>query len=167
MPNPCTVCISSHRRAVDSALGAGTAARQIAKKFPPLGERAIQRHRVAHLSPAVVSVVAQREERGAVRIVDRLEALVTRVERQIDQAESTGSTSQMLAASREVRAGLELLARLTGELDEKPVTTVNVLASPEITGIISALLRALEPFPQAKIAAAAALNVIDVEVIAS
>jgi len=40
---------------------------------------------------------------------------------------------------------------------------VNVLASPEITGIISALLTALAPYPQAKIAAAAALNVIDVE----
>ena len=69
----------------------------------------------------------------------------------------------MLAAAREVRAGLELLARLTGELDEKPVTTVNVLASPELAGIITTMLRALEPYPQAKIAAAAALNVIDVE----
>jgi len=128
-----------------------------------LGERAIQRHRVAHLSPAVVSVLAQREERGAVRIVDRLEVLVTKVSALVDQAESSGASGVMLAAAREVRAGLELLARLTGELDEKPVTTVNVLASPEITGIISALLTALAPYPQAKIAAAAALNVIDVE----
>jgi len=163
VPNPCTVCKSSHLRAVDNALGAGTAARQIAKKYPPLGERAIQRHRVAHLSPAVVSVLAQREERGAVRIVDRLEALVTKVSALVDQAESTGASGVMLAAAREVRAGLELLARLTGELDEKPVTTINLLSSPEIQNLTVVLLKALAPYPEARIAAAEALDVIDVE----
>jgi len=163
VPNPCTICTSRHRQAVDNALGAGTAARQIAKKYPPLGERAIQRHRVAHLSPAVVSVLAQREERGAVKIVDRLEALVTKVSALVDLAEASGSTGQMLAAARETRAGLELLARLTGELDEKPVTTINLLSTPEIQNLTVVLLKALAPYPEARIAAAEALDVIDLE----
>jgi len=163
MGRDCTICSSAQRQAVDDALGAGKPARQIAQTFPPLGERAIQRHRVAHLSPAIVSVLAQREERGAVKIVDRLEALVTKVSALVDQAEGSGASGVMLAAAREVRAGLELLARLTGELDEKPVTTINLLSSPEIQNITVVLLRALAPFPEARIAAANALDVIDME----
>jgi len=98
-----------------------------------------------------------------VRIVDRLEALVTKVSALVDQAESTGASGVMLAAAREVRAGLELLARLTGELDEKPVTTINLLSSPEIQNLTVVLLKALAPYPEARIAAAEALDVIDVE----
>jgi len=111
----------------------------------------------------VVSVLAQREERGAVKIVDRLEALVTKVSALVDLAEASGSTGQMLAAARETRAGLELLARLTGELDEKPVTTINLLSTPEIQNLTVVLLKALAPYPEARIAAAEALDVIDLE----
>jgi hypothetical protein len=161
MGRSCSVCASPQREDVDRALGKGTPARQIGQTYQ-LGERAVQRHRVAHLSPAIVAVMA--EERSAVRIVDRLESLVQKVSALVERAESTGASGVMLAAAREVRAGLELLARLTGELDERPQTTVNVLASPEITRMISVLLKALEPYPQAKIAAAEALDVIDLEV---
>lgn len=160
---PCSVCASGHRKAVDNALAAGKPARQIGKTFH-LGERAVQRHRVAHLSPAVVAVMASREERGAVRIVDRLESLLEKVSALVERAEAEGSASMMLAAAREVRAGLELLARLTGELDERPTTTVNLLASAEVGQLVTVLLRALAPFPEARIAAADALDGVAVEV---
>ena len=162
MARACTVCASAQRQAVDAALGAGTPARQIGKTYG-LGERAVQRHRVAHLSPAVVSVMATREERGAVRIVDRLENLIAKVSGLVDRAEKEGSTGMMLAAAREVRGGLELLARLTGELDERPTTTINLLSSPEVTMLFGVMDRSLTPWPAAKIALAAALNDAGVE----
>ena len=160
MGRSCSVCESPHREAVDHDLGAGKPAHQIGKTFN-LGERAVQRHRVAHLSPAITKVLT--EERSATRIVDRVEALLQKVGRLVDQAESTGSAGVMLSACRELRAGLELLARLSGELDERPTTTINLLSSPEIQNLTVVLLKGLAPFPEARIAAAEALDVIDVE----
>jgi hypothetical protein len=70
----------------------------------------------------------------------------------------------MLAAARELRACWELQAKLTGELTERPTTVVNVLASPEIQNLTVVLLKALAPYPEARIAAADALMAADVEV---
>ncbi|HUY09700.1 MAG TPA: hypothetical protein VMW80_09680 [Candidatus Dormibacteraeota bacterium] len=67
-----------------------------------------------------------------------------------------------LAAMREYRASIETLAKLTGAIDERPTVSVNVLAIPEITHMISVLLAALQPYPEAKIAAADALNAVSV-----
>lgn len=163
MARPCTVCQSPNLVQIDSALVAGRSQEFISAEYGP-GEAAIQRHRVSHLSPALVAIVARREERRSVKLVDRLDAVVTSVEHLVHQAEADGSSAQMLAAAREFRSGVELLARLTGELDERPtIQVVNVLSSPEVAAMASALLSALAPYPEARIAAAAVLDVEEVE----
>lgn len=99
------------------------------------------------------------------KLVDRLDRVVAKVEALIETAEEDGKPSQMLAAAREFRSGVELLARLTGELDERPqMVTVNVLSSPEVAQMLGALMVALAPYPEARIAAA---EVLDVEEVAS
>ena len=82
-----------------------------------------------------------------------------RIRNLIAACEATGSAGPLTAAAREFRSSLELLAKLTGELDERPTTVVNVLSSPEVAGLITALLGALAPFPDARVAAAAVLDV--------
>jgi O-succinylbenzoate synthase len=150
----CSVCASPSREAVDRQLGAGRPAHAIGKEFA-LGERAVQRHRANHLSAAIAQVMTQSV--GATRIVDRLEALVEKVSRLVDQAEASGSNGIMLAACREVRSGLELLARLSGELDERPTTVVNLLSSPEVQQLFVVMDSSLSPWPEAKLALAAGL----------
>ncbi len=162
MGRSCTVCASPARRAIDAALGRGVPAREIARTHK-VGERAVQRHKVAHLSRAMVAVSLERERGGAVSILDRLERLLARVEAVAGAAERDGATAQFLAAARELRSGLEFAARLTGELDERPSVSVNILASAEVQQLVAVLLAALGPYPEARIAAASALSVIDVE----
>ena len=158
MARPCTVCASPNLAAVDEALVAGRSQQSIEAEFG-VSEYAVQRHRKVHLSPALVAVAARREERRAVKLVDRLDLVVAKVETLIGTAEADGNPTQMLAAAREFRSGIELIARLTGELDERPqLVTVNVLASAEVTDLLRVLMSALEPFPEARIAAAAALD---------
>jgi hypothetical protein len=158
MSRPCSVCQSPAVAKIDEALVAGRSQESISAEYGP-GEAAIQRHRKAHLSPALVAVAARREERRSVKLVDRLDAVVAKVEALIESAEEDGNPTQMLAAAREFRSGIELIARLTGELDERPqLVTVNVLASAEVTDLLRMLMSALEPFPEARIAAAAALD---------
>ena len=50
---------------------------------------------------------------------------------------------------------IELLAKLTGELDDKP--EVNIVLSPQWLTIRGAILEALEPFPEARVAVGARL----------
>lgn len=111
----------------------------------------------------MVAVSLERERGGAVSILDRLERLLARVEAVAGAAERDGATAQFLAAARELRSGLEFAARLTGELDERPSVSVNILASAEVQQLVAVLLAALGPYPEARIAAASALSVIDVE----
>jgi hypothetical protein len=54
---------------------------------------------------------------------------------------------------------VELLAKLSGELDERPqVNILNVAASPEWLATQAAMLQALAPFPEARLAVAGALQ---------
>jgi len=165
MARSCTVCISSDLVAIDKALVAGLSQAAISAKFK-VGEAAIQRHRKSHLSPALVAVKTRRDSLRATGNVNRLEGGVDLVEEQLYAAAEAGDSSLVLKTFREYRSGLELLARLTGELDERPTTTttINVLASPEVAQLATALMIALAPYPQARIAAAA---VLDVEEVAS
>lgn len=122
----------------------------------------MQRHRVAHLSPALIAIQQQRERRRGVKLTDRLEAVLLKVENLIELAEADKQPAMMLSAAKEFRSGVELIARLSGELDERPQIVVNLAASPELAAIISLLMSALAPYPDARIAAA---QVLDVEAI--
>jgi hypothetical protein len=62
-----------------------------------------------------------------------------------------------LAAIRELRGLVELIARLTGELDDRPVATVNIVASAEWIEVRTALYEALRPYPEAAAAVVGAL----------
>ena len=154
------MCAHPSRKAIDMALGKGSAAREIARTHK-VGERAVQRHKIAHLSRALVAVTLERQRGGAVSILDRLERLLAKVEVALETAERDGATAQFLAAAQRLQAGLEFAAKLTGELDERPSVTVNLLSSSEVQGLVGVLLRALEPFPDARIAAASALQIVD------
>lgn len=151
----CTVCRHEDREAIDGALASGQPYRSLAERYD-LTKDALARHRRAHLSPAIKATQAEREAKGAATAADRVEALYLRAERVLEAAEDAGAASVSLQAIRELRQCVELLARITGELDERPVT-VNVLTSPEWLQIRGVLLSALEPHPEARAEVAGAL----------
>jgi hypothetical protein len=161
----CTVCESPDRVAIDEGLVGGRSALSLASTYG-LGARAIGRHKSVHLSRALAAIEAKRqgtEERRAENLTDRLESLIRKIEDLVETSHAAGAAGQMLAAARELRACWELQAKLTGELPDRPAVVVNMLASPEVTLLVTTLLRALAPYPEARIAAAAALDTIDVE----
>ena len=114
-----------------------------------------------------MAITAQREAAGAETLLGRVEGLIRRAEAFLAAAEITGQVAQGLSAIREIRALLELLGKASGELKPDGVNvslgSINVLASPEITKYTTELLRALAPFPEARIAAGAALRRLDME----
>jgi hypothetical protein len=162
MARSCTVCVHPEKVAIDKAIVAGKSRAEISTTYK-VGDSAVKRHREAnHVSKALIAVQARREERGAATVLDQINQLVDKVRVFIDRAEASGDDALTLKGIGELRSTLTLLARLTGELDERPTTTINVLASPEVAQLATALMIALAPYPQARIAAAAALDVEEV-----
>jgi hypothetical protein len=71
-------------------------------------------------------------------------------------AEASEQHRTALSAIREARSNLELLAKLLGELDERPA--VNVVLSPEWLELRAVVVGALEPHPDARGAVLRALG---------
>lgn len=160
MALPCSSCHHPDRAAIDAALVLGQESlRSLARRYG-MDRASLARHRQQHVSPALARVATDREEAGPASALDRVQQLYDRARRVLDAAEEDGKASLTLAAIRELRQCAELLARLTHELDERPQVTVNVLASPEVQGILVAILDALRPYPEARRAAGAAVDAL-------
>jgi len=100
-----------------------------------------------------------REVEEAARADDLLEQvrhLQTRALDILDRAEETGDLRTALAAIAQARGNLELLGKLAGELDERPV--VNLHVSPEWLELRAVIVGALEPHPAAHRAVLRALE---------
>lgn len=72
------------------------------------------------------------------------------------EAEGAKDVRGAVVACREVRECISLLAELAGKLDKSP--KVNVLVMPEWVGLRATILQALEPYPEARLRLARALD---------
>src|SRR5687768_15051314 len=128
MPRVCTVCTHGERAAIDSALVAGEVFRTIAHRFA-LSEDALKRHKREHLPARMAKAQEAAEVAQAGTLLDEAKALRSKAYSLLLSAERAGDLRTALAGVREARCCLELLAKLVGELDERP--QVNLLVAPE------------------------------------
>ena len=155
MPRTCTICRRRDEPAINLALLAGEPFRSIAERTG-VSKSALVRHRIK----CVPRDLAQARLSKKVAQSDLLLADVCRLQRRansiLSKAEMSGDLRTALAAIRELRGTIELLARVTGELQE--TTQVNVLVSPEYLELRTLILRTLAPYPEARMAIASALR---------
>ena len=160
MPPKCSVCEHPERAAIDEALVAGVSSAKISGRYRTqertLDERAIRRHRANHLPAKLVMAEKAKEVLEADTLLDQVRNLQSRAYGILDKAEGAGDLRTALGAIREARGNLELLAKLLGELDERP--QLNILVAPQVQYVI---LSALEPYPTARLAVAEALRELD------
>jgi len=147
MPRSCTVCEHPERGTIDRALVGDASNRSVASLYD-VSEAAVRRHKSNHL-PAKLVVAAQAEEvAGADNLLDQVQHLQQSTLDILAEAERSKQYRTALSAIREARGNLELLAKLLGELDDRP--TVNVLISPEWLELRAAIVGALEPYTDAR-----------------
>jgi hypothetical protein len=147
MPRRCTVCDHPQRHSIDETLVTGASYRSVAKRFE-LSESSVYRHKTEHLP---VHLLKAREVREAARADDLLEQvrhLQTHALDILERAEEAGDLRTALAAISQARGNLELLGKLAGELDERPVVNLNV--SAEWLELRAMILGALEPYSEAR-----------------
>ena len=164
----CSCCTHAQREAIDAALVNRDSLRDIAGRFT-VSKSAVERHKAEHLPSVMVKSEQAKEVTRADDLIGHLKEITARTERLyqiadgiIGKAAKTEDWRTALMAvreasnaNREARANLELLGELLGELNRNP--TVNILVAPEFVRIQTVLLHALMPYPEARVAVAAAL----------
>jgi hypothetical protein len=160
----CTVCSHEGLRDIDAALVAGTSQRQVARDYG-LSKDAMRRHFDSHLSPGLATLGAlpsSGSDDPRVQLVDEVNKLKDIATGLMGRAYTEGKVQQSLAALREARACLELKGRLEGALNDRPqVQVLNVLGSTEWLQVRGAVMRALEAFPDARLAVAQELRALE------
>jgi hypothetical protein len=156
VPRNCTVCTHPDRAEIDQALVAGESSYSLAARYSSLSRAAIQRHGDNHLPAKLVMAQAAEEVAQADTLLEQVRNLQRRALDILDKAEEAGELRTALGAIREARGNLELLAKLLGELDERPV--VNLSVSPEWLELRAVIVTALGPHPEALRAVVGALE---------
>jgi len=155
MPRTCTICRHLQRAEIDRALIEHRPYRAIARQFSA-SKDALIRHHDNHLPAALVKAKAAMEVADANKILEQVQDLRNRALTILNTAEGAGDLRAALGAIRETRGCLELLGKLAGELQDAP--TINLFISAEWLSVQAVILSALEPYADAKLAIASALE---------
>jgi len=155
MPRRCTVCDHPQKHGIDQALVTGAPYRSVARQFE-LSESSVYRHKIDHLPVHLLRAKEVEEVARADDLLDQVRNLQTHALDILERAEKAGDLRTALAAISQARGNLELLGKLAGELDERPVVNLNV--SSEWQELRTVIVGALEPHPAAHKAVLRALE---------
>jgi hypothetical protein len=143
----CSICDHPQADAIDRALVRETPLSKLEKQFGVTGT-SLRRHKKAHSNPALKAVHRKQEREGTAHsVLNELNDAIRHMKAILGASVKAGLVGQSLATNRELRQNLEFLARLTGQLDDRATTTINLVTTSEWTRLRTRLLTALIPYP--------------------
>ena len=169
----CKTCLHPERTRIDYLIATGAPLKPLAVRFG-LTSSSVWNHAKKHISAEYRAAVRlgpfESEKRlrqlcaeNGVSVVETLRAINAGVSARWLVAFEAGADDTFVSLTGQLRKNLELLAKLTKELVPPGPTTVvtnniSFFANPEALAAINALAIALRPYPEARLAAAAALR---------
>lgn len=147
MGRQCSVCLHDKRDAIDQALIRGTSYRNIMEQYN-LSLGAVSRHYHNHLPETLRKAHAIKEVASADKLLARIEDLITEAEGLLEYGKSKKEGRDWKSGLQELRKCFELLARVSGVLDEQP--QVNIVTNPQWIQLRTQLIQILSDFPEAK-----------------
>lgn len=176
MPKRCTICHHPRRAEIEDAIAHGVSLRRIAERCG-VSKTALIRHKThARLeadrrtcnnqttySPGGAYLLEELKRAKLDDISDLkryLEALNSVTIEILRESFQAGRSGTALQAARELRQSIELIAELLHVLNQHPQTTqqVALVHTPEWVRIREIIAKALEPYPEARLALSAALE---------
>lgn len=118
MPRTCTICSHGDKEAINKELVDGVSLRNIAKRFDTSAP-SLFRHKQDHLPVALALAKEAGDIAQSDDLLSRLVDLQDKAVNILDKAEKAGDMRTALMAVREVRATMELVGKVTGELVNK------------------------------------------------
>ena len=158
MPRVCSICNHADRAGIESALVAGGSLRDIARQFG-VSKDAIARH-TDHIAEHIQASQEAKEEARSIDVVSQLQQINGTALEILKESRELKEHELALKAMDRICKQLELQAKLLGAIDRPQI---NVLVSPEWQLIRDTIIAALLPYPEARIAVAAALSQLEEE----
>jgi hypothetical protein len=155
MPRRCTICHHEDRDEIDRLLSGGGAISAIGAEWG-VSTDALKRHKANHLLPEMREKLPRDPDLRDVDVLAETKNLYRRMQNHLERVEETDNWQAIKAFHSEARADLELLAKLIGQLDERP--QVNLVVSPEWLELRAVIVTALEPYSEARGAVLRALE---------
>jgi AcrR family transcriptional regulator len=174
-PVQCRVCLHPRRTDIEAAIVSGRSVRSIAAEFG-ISRSSVNRHHLdKHINRTLQKAAgsplcppARREEIQALAqsedLIRYLKGLLGKAVSILNQAESAGDLRTALHGIHEARASIETLAKITGEMNTGIMNqTINAGISPDdYNRTVSAVIKALEAYPEARHSVLTALQGIKV-----
>lgn len=142
----CTICAHPERTAIETAIAGNAPLRAIARQYDT-SKDALSRHRDNCGALAVADARQAADEPRQRTVRERIEELERHTAAILVAAEQAGDLKTALLAVRTTRDNLALVAKLSGELDERP--QVNILLHPDWLLLRERVLGALQHHPAA------------------
>ena len=161
MAGRCTVCMHPDRLAIDQAIVSGTKQADLVSRYNLASKHCLSRHSLKHIPATLAKAAAAAEVATADSLLGKVAELEQMGRRMAADAEKAGERRTVLVAVRELSRLVELLAKMRGDISD--AATVNVIVSPQWLQVRQAVLVALEPYPEARVAVAARLGQLELE----
>lgn len=148
-----TVEEHQERAEIEVMLARGVPVRKIAEDFG-LTKSAVHRHKARMVEQMAAAPTAK--DTNADELLGKLRILQGEAEAILGKARKAGDHRNALAAIKESRSIVELLAKMLGEIQTG--TTLNITISNQWIALRADLMTALEPYPEARVAVMHALE---------
>lgn len=142
----CLVCQHQEQATITADLVRGVPLYRLSKRYG-INRESLRSHLANHVSPAMASV-HQVCDPAKSAVLDKIEELLAEGDRMYEAARAVANMPMALRATAELRALLELKAKITGELDERPAVTVNVQQSSEYITVRNIFFEEAEDYPE-------------------
>ena len=149
MAQRCTVCNHKEIDKINERLIEGATLESLSTAYK-VTVAALNRHKNNHLPAHLVKAQEAKEIAAASNLMERVAGLESKADDIYLKAMQAENLNAAIGAVRELRAVTELIAKLTGELQHQTVNNNNIVVMPEWWGIRTAILKALEPYPEAR-----------------
>jgi len=146
LSKPCSVCACKDVEKINAGIIEGVPLAALSSEYG-VTQSALYRHKI-HIPEQLVKAREVKETAAADNLMERVASLNSKAEDVYKKALKSQNLNAAIGAVRELRGITELYAKITGELQSQTVN--NIIVAPEWITLRNAILKALDPYPEAR-----------------
>lgn len=154
MTRVCTVCAHKDVEEINRRVVSGDSIAEISRNFG-LSDDALRRHADKHISKFIIASPSAKEATEADILLKKVEEYEGDARRYRDMAEANGDIEMALKAVDRALRCVELSSKVRGIINDQP--QINILVNPQWIELRTLIIKALAPFPEARLAVVNAL----------
>jgi len=143
-PGSCLVCMHKDRAKIEQRLLAGATYRSLEREYG-ISRNVFSKHKREHIIDALVTASDKKKEvrelTNAQSLIDQVSELKDKAFSILEKTEEAGSHTVSLMAIKEIRSIVELMAKISGEIQ----TGITIVLSPEWIELRGVIITALLP----------------------